>query len=52
MEVYADMLKQPEELQRRWAPFIRDCWIQLGKWEGKQSKKQTAKIQTLKKLLD
>ena len=34
------------------AEALRDCWTALGKWNGKQSKKQEAKVKEVKALLE
>lgn len=51
MEIFNDMKKWSPELQRKAAEALRDCWIAMGKWNGKQSKKQEVKIREVKALL-
>lgn len=51
MEIFNEMKKWSPELQRKAAEALRDCWLALGKWNGKQSKKQEIKIREVKALL-
>ena len=46
MEIFNEMKAWSPELQRKASEALRDCWTALGKWNGKQSKKQEAKIKT------
>lgn len=52
MEIYAEMKNWSSELQRKAAEALRDCWTALGKWNGKQSKKQEEKVKTVKAMLE
>lgn len=51
MEIFNDMKKWSPELQHKAAEALRDCWSAMGKWNGKQSKKQEVKIREVKALL-
>ena len=51
MEIFNEMKKWSPELLRKAAEALRDCWLALGKWNGKQSKKQEIKIREVKALL-
>lgn len=51
MEIFAAMKGWDVELQKKAAITLRDVWQNLGKWSGKQSKKQDAKIKEIKALL-
>lgn len=51
MEIFNEMKGWSPELQRKAAEALRDCWLALGKWNGKQSKKQELKIREVKALL-
>ncbi len=51
MEIFRDMEGWTPELQKKAAEALRECWKKLGKWEGKQSKKQESKIKRVKQLL-
>ena len=52
MEIFNEMKAWNPELQRKAAEALRDCWTALGKWNGKQSKKQEAKVKEVKALLE
>ncbi len=52
MEIFSEMESWASEFQRKAATALRDCWMILGKWNGKQSKKQTDKIRKVKSLLE
>ena len=51
MEIFAAMKSWDVELQKKAAATLRDVWQEMGKWSGKQSKKQEAKIKEIKALL-
>lgn len=51
MEIFNEMKGWSPELQRKAAEALRDYWGSLGKWNGKQSKKQEIKIREVKALL-
>lgn len=51
MEIFQEMKAWTPELQQKAAQALKTCWIALGKWNGKQSKKQEAKIKAVKALL-
>ena len=52
MQIYAEMQSWPAEMKSKAAEALRDCWSALGKWSGKQSKKQQEKIKLVKTLLE
>lgn len=52
MEIFAEMKNWSPEFRRKAAEALQVCWTALGKWSGKQSKKQEAKIKELKALLE
>ena len=51
MELYAAMKAWTPELKQTAATILKECWEQMGKWSGKQSKKQQEKIKEVKVLL-
>ncbi|WP_298068392.1 RAMP superfamily CRISPR-associated protein [uncultured Mailhella sp.] len=51
MELFREMEGWTPELQKKAAEALCGCWQTLGKWDGKQSKKQEAKIKRVKQLL-
>ena len=51
MELYAAMKAWTPELKQNAATILKECWEQMGKWSGKQSKKQQEKIKEVKALL-
>ena len=51
MEVFITMKTWDAALQKKAAETLRDVWQHIGKWSGKQSKKQQAKIQEINNLL-
>ena len=51
MELYAAMKAWTPELKQKAATILKECWEQMGKWSGKQSKKQQEKIKEVKALL-
>lgn len=51
MEIFNEMKTWSPELQHRAALALQAYWSALGKWEGRQSKKQEAKIKAVKALL-
>ena len=51
MEIYKEMHGWNPEMQCKAAEALRDCWRALGKWSGKQSEKQKAKVKEVAALL-
>ncbi len=51
MQIYAEMQGWPPEMKTKAAEALKSCWSKLGKWDGKQSKKQQEKIKQVKSLL-
>ena len=51
MALFAEMKTWSPELQRKAAVALQQYWMSLGKWDGKQSKKQEGKIREIKALL-
>ena len=51
MQLFKDMQTWSPEMQAKCAHALKACWERLGKWSGKQSDKQKAKIAKVKELL-
>lgn len=51
MALFARLDSLEDGLRAKAAAALRDCWQRLGKWEGKLSKKQAAKVAEVKRLL-
>lgn len=51
MQLFKDMQGWSPEMQAKCAKALKACWERLGKWSGKQSDKQKAKIARIKELL-
>lgn len=51
MQIYAEMQGWQPDMKAKAAEALKNCWSKLGKWDGKQSKKQQEKIKLVKALL-
>ena len=51
VEIFNEMQRWSPELQRKAAEMLRDYWITLGKWYGRQSQKQEKKIRAVSAIL-
>lgn len=51
MQIYTEMQGWQPDMKAKAAEALKNCWSKLGKWDGKQSKKQQEKIKLVKALL-
>ena len=51
MKLYTEMQGWQPDMKAKAAEALKNCWSHLGKWDGKQSKKQQEKIKQVKALL-
>ena len=51
MQLYTEMQGWQPDMKAKAAEALKNCWSHLGKWDGKQSKKQQEKIKQVKALL-